>query len=319
METLALQAGSTRLSEYLCDIRDRERLMRLMAEIAPDVVFHAAALKQVPYLERDWAEGIRTNAFGSIHVADAAIAAKAAIVVMISTDKAVQPVSILGATKRFAEIAMEARDAAERQKGGKTRLISVRFGNVLGSSGSVIPRFKAQIARGGPVTVTHPDMVRYFMTISEAANLVMVAASHALMEGEIDKSTHAPVSVYVLRMGQPVRILDLAERMVRLSGYDPHREIPILATGIRPGERLNEILFTEQESLRDTGIEGVMAAETVATPLDDVDGWHGALQAAVHLQDRAQAEAALKRAIADFSPAPIALPAPIAPAASIPS
>ena len=200
----------------IADIRDRERIFRLMADFKPDIVFHAAALKHVPLLERDWDEGVKTNVFGSINVADAAAAAGAAAMVMISTDKAIEPISMLGATKRFAEMYCQALDAdfsrraaAERRP---MRLIAVRFGNVLASNGSVVPKFKAQIDAGGPVTVTHPDMVRYFMTIREACDLVVTAATHALSPDRSD------VSVYVLNMGQPVKIVDLAERMIRLAG-----------------------------------------------------------------------------------------------------
>ena len=168
----------------LADVRDRERIFRLMADFKPDIVFHAAALKHVPLLERDWGEGVKTNVFGSVNVADAAAAAGAAAMVMISTDKAIEPVSVLGATKRFAEMYCQALDAdfARRALPGSRamRLIAVRFGNVLASNGSVVPKFKAQIEAGGPVTVTHPDMVRYFMTIREACDLVVTAASHAL-------------------------------------------------------------------------------------------------------------------------------------------
>jgi FlaA1/EpsC-like NDP-sugar epimerase len=157
------------ISGRIADIRDRTRIMNLIAQFKPDMVFHAAALKHVPLLELDWDEGIKTNVFGSINVADAAAAAGAAAMVMISTDKAIEPVSVLGATKRLAEMYCEALDN-ELGRHGKsaTRMISVRFGNVLASNGSVVPKFKAQIEAGGPVTVTHPDMVRYFMTIREA-------------------------------------------------------------------------------------------------------------------------------------------------------
>src|SRR4029453_12777542 len=167
----------------IADIRDRERIMRLMSEFKPDIVFHAAALKHVPILERDWSEGVKTNIFGTVNVADAARAAAAAAMVMISPDKAIEPVSMLGLTKRFAEMYCQALDHdLMMQSDGKPRmrLISVRFGNVLASNGSVVPKFKAQIEAGGPVTVTDPDMVRYFMTIREACDLVITAAAHAL-------------------------------------------------------------------------------------------------------------------------------------------
>ncbi|MCK1307800.1 SDR family NAD(P)-dependent oxidoreductase, partial [Bradyrhizobium sp. 45] len=218
-ETLAALGTAASIEGRIADIRDRERIMRLMAEFKPDLVFHAAALKHVPILERDWSEGVKTNIFGSINVADAAHSAGAEAMVMISTDKAIEPVSMLGLTKRFAEMYCQAldHDLAAGHGGARRsmRLISVRFGNVLASNGSVVPKFKAQIDAGGPVTVTHPDMVRYFMTIREACDLVITAATHALGTQRSD------VSVYVLNMGQPVKIVDLAERMIRLSGLQP--------------------------------------------------------------------------------------------------
>ncbi len=182
-EALAVHQTGAAIEGRIADIRDRERILRLMNEFKPDIVFHAAALKHVPILERDWSEGVKTNIFGSINVADAALAAGAEAMVMISTDKAIEPVSMLGLTKRFAEMYCQALDhdlASQRGAKRRIRLISVRFGNVLASNGSVVPKFKAQIEAGGPVTVTHPDMVRYFMTIREACDLVITAATHAL-------------------------------------------------------------------------------------------------------------------------------------------
>src|SRR4029077_8253972 len=216
LETLAAKQSRTKIEGRLADVRDRARMFRLMKTFRPDIVFHAAALKHVPLLEQDWEEGVKTNVFGSINVADAAASAGAAAMVMISTDKAIEPVSVLGATKRFAEMYCQALDAESVLRGengqAAMRLISVRFGNVLASNGSVVPKFKAQFEAGGPVTVTHPDMVRYFMTIREACDLVLTAATHAMMPARPD------VSVYVLNMGQPVKIVDLAERIIRLSG-----------------------------------------------------------------------------------------------------
>jgi FlaA1/EpsC-like NDP-sugar epimerase len=297
LDSLSTMRGQCRVTGHIADIRDPERLATLMRDLKPDVVFHAAALKQVPYLERDWDEGIKTNVFGSINVADAAIAAAVPIVVMISTDKAVKPVSVLGATKRFAERSMEARDAVHGGKPEGTRLISVRFGNVLGSSGSVIPLFRAQIARGGPVTVTDPEMVRYFMTIEEAADLVIVASGHATQDRQEDR-----VAVYVLRMGQPVRIMDLAERMIRLAGFEPRQDIPIRVVGARPGERINEQLFNDGESLRETGIEGVMAARTEKPGLDEISHIALGLRAAIATGNWPQAETLLRQAVPDFNP-----------------
>ena len=191
LEALATKGAPAQIEGRLADVRDGERMFRLIADFKPDVVFHAAALKHVPLVERDWAEGVKTNVFGSVNVADAAAEAGAAAMVMISTDKAIEPVSVLGATKRFAEMYCQALDADLTQRGRAPRamrLIAVRFGNVLASNGSVVPKFKAQIEAGGPVTVTHPDMVRYFMTIREACDLVVTAASHALGPERSDAS-----------------------------------------------------------------------------------------------------------------------------------
>ena len=311
-EQLTVGSGKLAVSGHICDVRDRARLFALFEEFRPDVVFHAAALKHVPYLEQDWGEGIRTNVSGSINAADAAIAVGAEAFVMISTDKAIEPASMLGATKRFAEIYTEALDERLRKEGAPTRLISVRFGNVLGSNGSVVPKFKTQIERGGPLTVTHPDMVRFFMTVSEAADLVLTAATHAK-----DAASAVRASTYVLQMGQPVRIVDLAERMVRLSGFEPGVDIEIRFTGVRPGERLHEILFAKDEKKVDIGVEGVLAAQTVGASLPVIARWVKTLEAALAKGDRGAAEAVFREAIPTFeitaragSPAPEAPPQP---------
>jgi O-antigen biosynthesis protein WbqV len=293
----------------IADIRDRERLMRLMNEFKPDIVFHAAALKHVPILERDWGEGVKTNIFGSVNVADAALASGAESMVMISTDKAIEPVSMLGLTKRFAEMYCQAldRELAARAAGKvPMRLISVRFGNVLASNGSVVPKFKAQIEAGGPVTVTHPDMVRYFMTIREACDLVLTAASHAAMPERHD------VSVYVLNMGQPVKIVDLAERMISLSGLQPHSDIEIVFTGARPGERLNEILFASQEPTIEIGLPGILAAKPNEPPMDTVREWVAVLKEAVASENKLAIRSILKDAVPEFG-AHSAQTSPLAP------
>jgi O-antigen biosynthesis protein WbqV len=189
-------------------------------------------------------------------------------------------------------------------RGGSTRLIAVRFGNVLGSVGSVVPKFKAQIARGGPVTVTHPDMVRYFMTTREAADLVLTSASHADKEGRLrqDGPNHDErASVYVLKMGQPVRIIELAERMIRLAGFEPGEEIEIAVTGPRAGERLHEILFAREEPRAEIGIDGVMAAKPIFADRQRVDEWLQALARAVAANDRQEAERIFEDAIPEFS------------------
>jgi FlaA1/EpsC-like NDP-sugar epimerase len=294
----AKKAGATVVEGRIADVRDRERIFRLIARAEPHLVFHAAALKHVPIVEREWDEGIRTNVFGSVNVADAAAAAGAEAMVMISTDKAIEPVSVLGATKRFAEMYCQALDAAAARSanGGKPpiRMIAVRFGNVLASNGSVVPKFKAQIEAGGPVTVTHPDMVRYFMTIREACDLVITAASHAL------GPNRAAASVYVLNMGQPIRIVDLAERMIRLSGLEPGRDVDIVFTGIRPGERLNEILFAREEPSFDIGVLGVVAATPVCPPIEVVGAWLNELKHGIAASERATIDGVLHQAVPDF-------------------
>ncbi|MBR1032363.1 MULTISPECIES: SDR family NAD(P)-dependent oxidoreductase [Bradyrhizobium] len=297
-EALAAHGTAAAIEGRIADIRDRERIIRLMAEFKPDIVFHAAALKHVPILERDWSEGVKTNIFGSINVADAAHGAGAEAMVMISTDKAIEPVSMLGLTKRFAEMYCQALDhdlaAASGSARPPMRLISVRFGNVLASNGSVVPKFKAQIEAGGPVTVTHPDMVRYFMTIREACDLVITAATHALGTARPD------VSVYVLNMGQPVKIVDLAERMIRLSGLQPGYDIEIVFTGMRPGERLHEILFASEEPTREIGVAGIMAAQPNEPPMQTLRKWIAALEQAIARDDRATIKTILKDAVPEF-------------------
>ena len=299
LAALAAKQAHAQIDGRLADIRDRERIFNLLTEFKPDIVFHAAALKHVPLLEKDWGEGVKTNVFGSVNVADAAVAAGAGAMVMISTDKAIEPVSVLGATKRFAEMYCQALDAnaARRNDGGHSpmRLISVRFGNVLASNGSVVPKFKAQIETGGPVTVTHPDMVRYFMTIREACDLVVTAACHALGGQRSD------VSVYVLNMGQPVKIVDLAERMIRLAGLEPGRDVDIVFTGVRPGERLNEILFAREEPTAEIGIPGIVAAKPVSPSIDAMRGWLITLERGLSRDERDAIDRVLRDAVPDFN------------------
>jgi len=295
-ETLNAKGSQAHIEGKIADVRDRERIARVFADFKPDIVFHAAALKHVPMLERDWGEGVKTNVFGSINVADAAVAAGAVAMVMISTDKAIEPVSVLGATKRFAEMYCQALDAdfARRAQARRMRLIAVRFGNVLASNGSVVPKFKAQIEAGGPVTVTHKDMVRYFMTIREACDLVVTAASHALGPDRAD------VSVYVLNMGQPVKIAELAERMIQLSGLEPGRDIAITYTGIRPGERLHEILFARNEPIVEIGITGIVAAKPSNPSVEAMRGWLATLEQGLARDDRSVIYSVLRDAVPDF-------------------
>ena len=231
MELLGKYAEHFRITPVIADVQDRKRIFEVMEKYRPDVVYHAAAHKHVPLMEINPREAVKNNILGTRNVGEAANHAKVKTFVMISTDKAVNPPNIMGATKRLCEMIVQ--DMAT--KSDSTKYVAVRFGNVLGSRGSVIPLFKKQIAKGGPITVTHPDIVRYFMTIPEAAQLVIQAGSLA-RGGEI----------FVLDMGKPVRIVDLAKNLIRLSGYSED-DIEIKFTGLRPGEKMYEELLNEGE------------------------------------------------------------------------
>ncbi|MDR3288940.1 MAG: polysaccharide biosynthesis protein [Peptococcaceae bacterium] len=229
----------------ILDVKDQEKVELIFQKYRPQVVFHAAAHKHVPLMERNPEEALKNNVMGTSNLAEAADRFQVKTFVSISTDKAVNPTSVMGATKRIAEMIVQTTD-----RRSKTRFVAVRFGNVLGSRGSVIPTFEKQIARGGPVTVTHPDMVRYFMTIPEAAQLVVQAG--AMAEGG---------EIFILDMGQPVKIVDLAKDVIRLSGFEPDLDIPIKFTGIRPGEKLYEELLTAEEGTSATRHKRIFVAK----------------------------------------------------------
>ena len=246
----------------LADVRDEARIRRLFEDIKPELVFHAAALKHVPMVENDPLEGVLTNAFGTRVVAEAARSVGTAAMVFISTDKAVNPTSVMGASKRLAEMYCQALDREARHGRAGMRCITVRFGNVLGSTGSVVPLFRRQLERGGPLTVTHPDMRRYFMTVREAVGLVLQASVVGTTDPADQPPELAEGGIFVLDMGQPVKIVDLARRMIRLAGLRPDEDVEIRFTGLRPGERLYEELFHGQEPPRPTAFAGLL----VATP-----------------------------------------------------
>jgi O-antigen biosynthesis protein WbqV len=248
----------------LADVRDEARMRRLLEEIRPELVFHAAALKHVPMVENDPLEGLLTNTVGTRVVADTARAVGCALMVFISTDKAVNPTSVMGASKRLAEMYCQAFDKLARadETGRAMRCITVRFGNVLGSTGSVVPLFRRQLERGGPLTVTHPDMRRYFMTVREAVGLVLQAAVVGATDREDTPPELREGGIFVLDMGSPVKIVDLARRMIRLAGLRPDEDVEIRFTGLRPGEKLFEEMFHGQEPPRPTQFPGLL----VATP-----------------------------------------------------
>jgi O-antigen biosynthesis protein WbqV len=244
----------------LADVRDRAGLDALLADERPQLVFHAAALKHVPMAEAHPVEAVLTNVIGTRNLAEACRTVGVAVMVLISTDKAVNPTSVMGATKRLAESYCQALDIVEGGKAGGTRYVTVRFGNVLGSTGSVVPLFQRQLAAGGPLTVTHPDIQRYFMTVREAVELVLQAS---VLGAGGDAASSG--KIFVLDMGDPVRIQDLARQMIRLTGLRPDKDVKIVFTGLRPGEKLYEELFHAAEPLQATAASGILLADPRTT------------------------------------------------------
>jgi O-antigen biosynthesis protein WbqV len=272
----------------LGDVRDLARLAELFAREKPQIVLHAAALKHVPLMEANPAEAVLTNVAGALAVARLA-RDMSEVFVFVSTDKAVNPTNVMGATKRVAEHGISALMA-----GGQARAAVVRFGNVLGSAGSVVPLFERQIAAGGPLTLTHPDMVRYFMTVQEAAGLVLQAAALPQAQGS--------AGIYVLDMGEPVRIEDMAEKLIRLHGLRPGRDIALVHTGLRPGEKLYEELFYTEEDVSATAADGVMAARTQIQNWSDIEAALASLQDAAQRRDQAAVIAGLCALEPEFVP-----------------
>lgn len=257
---LKRQFPNARFIPIIADVRNMERIEQVFSELCPDVVYHAAAYKHVPLMEDYPNEAIMANVLGTKNMADAAVKYKVDRFLMISTDKAVNPTNIMGASKRIAEIYVQSLfNKLHQSDPSCTKFITTRFGNVLGSNGSVIPFFKKQIAAKGPVTVTHPDIIRYFMTIPEACCLVLEASTLG-KGGEI----------FVFDMGQPVKILDLARNMIRLAGYVPGKDIPIVFTGLRPGEKLYEELLNQKETTLPTENEKIMVARVREEDYDAV-------------------------------------------------
>lgn len=248
----------------ICDVANRNRLRVLFETYDIDVIYHAAAYKHVPLMEDNPSEAILTNIYGTKNLADIAVKFDVGYFVMVSTDKAVNPSNVMGATKRAAEMYVQSKyfDQSNKSKNQSTKFITTRFGNVLGSNGSVVPLFKKQIEAGGPVTITHPDIIRYFMTIPEACQLVLEAGSMG-KGGEI----------FIFDMGEPVKIMDLAEKMIKLAGHTVNEDIEIKITGLRPGEKLYEELLNDTSKTLPTHHEKIMISEDVVNDYDQIDSY----------------------------------------------
>lgn len=283
-ELLYHYGGRLDLTVEIASVRDQARVEQLMDKYRPDVVFHAAAHKHVPLMETSPQEAIRNNVFGTLNMVRAADRYGVKKFLLISTDKAVNPTSVMGATKRLCEMILQS------MKGHSTTdFVAVRFGNVLGSNGSVVPLFKRQIAAGGPVTVTDKRIIRYFMTISEAAQLVLQAGAQARKN-----------ELFVLNMGQPVKILELAENLIRLSGYTPYRDIEIIETGLRPGEKLYEELLIASRDIEQTENSQIFIERQPAITPGEMARKLSILRAALDAEDPAAIRSALHQTVPTF-------------------
>jgi FlaA1/EpsC-like NDP-sugar epimerase len=289
IEQELIEAGHpTKIIPLVADILEVSRMEQIFRQFAPDTVFHAAAHKHVPMMEHQPSEAVKNNSIGTAHLATLAAHHGVSRFVLISTDKAINPTSVMGASKRLAEMFLQALHASADSS---TKFMAVRFGNVLGSSGSVVPIFSRQIAAGGPVTVTHPEVTRYFMTIPEATRLVLQSAAQG-DGGEI----------FVLDMGKPVKILDLARQMIELSGLVPDSDIEINLTGLRPGEKLYEELSHKGENLRPTNHAKIMRFVTTPLPLSFVKTAIEEFVRCINVAEPEQVKAMLKALIPEYRP-----------------
>lgn len=286
-QELKFQYGATLpMAVEIASIRDREKLDMLFRKYHPQIVFHAAAHKHVPLMESNPEEAVKNNIFGTKNVAEMALKYQAERFLLISTDKAVNPTNVMGATKRFCEMLIQRLNDK-----GTTRFVAVRFGNVIGSNGSVIPLFQEQLLKGGPLTVTHKDIIRYFMTIPEAVQLVLEAGSMA-KGGEI----------FILDMGEPVRILDVAEKMIRLAGLEPYKDIDIQFVGLRPGEKLYEELCMSEEGMLETENHKIHIATITAESSESLQHSINELQKAIEIENESQIVLTLQRAVPTYHP-----------------
>jgi len=275
---------------FLADISNRERMLSIFHEHKPEIIFHAAAYKHVPMMESNPSEAVLCNIIGTKVVADLAVDFEVQKFVMVSTDKAVNPTNVMGCSKRIAEIYVQSLNNILRiSRDHHTGFVTTRFGNVLGSNGSVIPMFKKQIAMGGPVTVTHPDITRYFMTIQEACQLVLEAGAMG-RGGEI----------FIFDMGQSVKILDLARKMIRLSGLEPDKDIEIVFTGLREGEKLYEELLNNQENTLPTHHRKIMIANVKEYSYQDINKYIELFLDLIHDKNELKMVALMKELVPEF-------------------
>ena len=283
-ELIRKYGDSIKMIAVVASIREQKRIEKIFDKYRPEVVFHAAAHKHVPLMENSPGEAIKNNIFGTLNVAMLSSKYNVKRFLLISTDKAVNPTNVMGATKRAAEMIIQSLNEES-----KTEFVAVRFGNVLGSNGSVIPLFKKQIEEGGPVTVTHPKIIRYFMTIEEAVGLVIQAGGMA-KGGEI----------FVLDMGEPVKILDLAKNLIRLSGFEPDVDIKIVFTGLRPGEKLYEELLMSEEGLLDTKHKKIFIGRPIDFDKNDLQKYLIELRNIVLEEEDELMEQAMKNLVPTF-------------------
>ena len=287
---LKLHSGVTKISLYLADITNRERVSAIFKDHRPEIIYHAAAYKHVPVMESNPSEAVSCNVLGTKIMADLAVEVKAIKFVMISTDKAVNPTNVMGCSKRIAEIYVQSLNSYLQTAAlSRTSFVTTRFGNVLGSNGSVIPLFKKQIKMGGPITVTHPDVSRFFMTIPEACQLVIEAGTMG-KGGEI----------FIFDMGQSVKIIDLAKKMIHLSGLDPERDINIVYTGLREGEKLYEELLTKSENTMPTHHQKIMIARVKEYEYIEINKYIELFNDLIHDRNELKMVALMKELVPEF-------------------
>ena len=281
---------------YILDIRDKRKVEKIFKETSPEITFHAAALKHVPIVEMNPGEGLLTNVIGTRNIADACERNQVKVMVQISTDKAVNPTNIMGGSKRLSECYCQALDVNRKTNPNATQFVTVRFGNVLGSAGSVIPLFQRQLQEGGPLTITDPEMTRYFMTAKEAVQLVLQASAYGSGKQKLAHGT-----IFALDMGKPVKIIDLANQMIRLAGFVPKKQIKIKTIGVRPGEKIHEEVFHKNEKRIETDHKDVFAVAQEIPQFSEISSAINKIENFLVKGDEKNAIAVLKEVIPQYS------------------